>query len=240
MASRKPSLKDMLSRGAIVPTTGPVKPKVRVQSKKVRDALTSRLIANEYLRNGLNMKAAFEVVTKKTYTTQRFNAMLSADDQAFIREIDVALKAADVEKNKVLGLLWTQATSTPLDFMDDDGMILPIAELKKLPRELQALIEEVTVKTEYVLAKDENGKTIRNEDGVALQVPKNYVRIKFPSKQNALNTIAQIGKLVGPSIIQQNFITNIGQVMVDADNRRARALSERGIIEGEKGGKDKA
>lgn len=198
--------------------------------RKVREKLMARLIASEYLRNGLRMKDAYESVTGKRYTSRAFHSLIDADSGAFMKEIDNALVSADIEKNKVLGLLWAQATTSPLDFMDDDGVILPIAELKKLPREFQALIEEVKVFREEKPAKDEEGNILRNDDGSVQMTTVERVQLKFPSKQNALNTIAQIGKLIGPTSVTNNnynFVANIGQLMVDADNRRASLLGGR-------------
>ncbi len=202
----------------------------KAKSKKVRDALMARLVASEYLRNGLNMKAAFESVAKQRYSTRAFHALVNSEDGAFLAEIDTALKSADIEKNKVLGLLWAHATASPLDFMDDDGVILSVAELKQLPRELKSLIEEIKVTREEVPVKDEAGKVIRDEEGKPKMRVVEKVHLKFPSKQGALNTIAQIGKLIGPSVVQNNYnyVTNIGQAMMAADNRRAELLASRG------------
>lgn len=229
MAGIRPSLKELILAAAIAPK--PVAefvaapPKVRVG--KITKAITARLVANEYLRNGLDIKRAYEDVTHKKYHLSRFRVMIAQHDNAFLSEIDLALRSADVEKNHVLALLWAQATTSPLDFMDDNGVVLPIAELKKLPRELQALIEVVKVTTTYVAARDTDGKPVMSDDGVPLMVPEQFVYLKFPSKQAALNTIAQIGKLIGPSVLIQTSITNIGQIMLDADSRRTTILAER-------------
>lgn len=227
MTTKKPSLRDLAKRSIRPAVPGRV-PRTRVQTKKVREALTSRLVANEYLRNGMDMKRAYETVTKKPYTPAKFQAMLSAPDCPFMGEIDTALKASEIEKNKVLAILWVQATSVLFDFMDDEGNMLTIAEIKKLPREIQALVKEAEVHTSYEHVMDEEGKPLKDKKGEFLMVPKQYVKLKMIDKQKALDSIAQIGKLIGPTVLNQNFVTNIGQIMLDADNRRVRAIEERG------------
>jgi len=57
-------------------------------------------------------------------------------------------------------------------------------------------------------------------------VPKQKVRVRVAAKQAAINTIAQIAKLIGPTILQTNYVTNIGQVMIDADSRRNSLMIE--------------
>ena len=211
-----------------VPTPG------KIKSKKVRDALVNRLVANEFLRNGLKIKDAYESVTKQKYTPARFTAMIDGQDNHFLTEIDAALKTAEVDKNKVLGILWVQATSVIFDFMDDDGQFLSIAELKQLPREIQALVEEVQVRTDYEPVKDENGKVMKDDDGKPYLRPVQRVHLKFPAKQTALNTIAQIGKLVGPQTVVNNYAVNVGQMMVEADAQRLkikRPDNKRPVIE---------
>lgn len=222
------SLKDL---GKSVKAAGTDEQKIVVAKHRrgtMERVLTARLVANEFLRNGLNLKQAYEDVTRKKYTPTRFNAMISTDN-AFMDEVNLALQAADVEKNKVLALLWAQATTSPLDFMDDNGVILPVAELKKLPRVLQALIEEVKVTTVHVPVKDEHGKVMKDENGKPYLRPEQHVHLKFPSKQAALTTIAQIGRLIGPQVLNQVNNFNIGTLMTEADNRRMRQFRERGV-----------
>lgn len=199
----------------------------KIKSKKVRESITNRLIANEFLRNGLKIKEAYESVTKLKYTPAKFNALIQGHDQMFLREIDSALANAEVEKNKVLGILWVQATSVVFDFMDDDGNFLSIAELKKLPREVQALVEEVEMRNTFEPVKGDDGKTLKDEEGRPYMRPVSRVKLKLTSKQAALNAIAQIGKLVGPTTITQNFAVSVGQFMVDADARRAQVIRAR-------------
>lgn len=225
MAAKKLSLADLskaVSPAAVAkPGTGSLK------SKKMKQALTNRLVAGEFLRNGLDIRAAWESVTKRPYHPRYFQALVEGEDNLFLSEIDAALRTADVDKNKVLGILWVQATSVIFDFMDDDGQFLSIAEIKQLPREVQALVEEVRVQTTYDYVKDDEGNKVLGDDGKPLMMPRQKVHLKFPQKQTALNTIAQIGKLIGPTTVNTTVITNIGQIMVDADNRRGRILAER-------------
>lgn len=229
----KLNLEDL--KKAVTPATQPSDIKIpKPDNKRMKRVLSARLVASEYLRNGLNLAKAYESVTHKKYTTARFNAMMS-NDTAFMEEINVALTAADVEKNKVLALLWAMANVSPLDFMDDDGATLSIAELKKLPREVRAIIEEVNVTTIYKTVLDENGKAMKDKDGKPLLKPEQHVKIKVANKQAAIATIAQIGKLIGPTTLtQNNYIVSIGQSMADADARRLEILRARGNeIQGE-------
>jgi len=68
--------------------------------------------------------------------------------------------------------------------------------------------------------------TLADDDGSFLMVPKQKVRVRVAAKQAAINTIAQIAKLIGPTILQTNYVTNIGQVMIDADSRRNSLMIE--------------
>jgi len=223
----KLNLKEL--EAAITPAAEPAKIRLpKPQQGRMQRVLSARLVASEYLRNGLDIRAAYESVTHKRYTASRFNAMMTAGN-SFMEEINIALKTADVEKNKVLALLWAQATTSPLDFMDDNGVILPIATLKKLPREFQALIEEVKVTTTYVPVRDDDNKIMKDKDGKPLLKPEQHVHLKFPSKQAALNTIAQIGKMVGPAVLNNTTINmfSIGAAMAEADAHRGRLMEER-------------
>lgn len=220
----KPKITDLAKAIRPVPAAETKPPKVN--SEKVKQAIASRLIANEYLRNGLNIKQAYEAITKRKYSPVKFSAIVADNDSAFLNEIDTALKSSDVEKSRVLALLWAMATTSPLDYMDDDGVPLSVADLKKLPRELQAIIEEIFVETTYERAMGDDGP-VKGENGELLMVPRQRVRIKVSGKQAALNTVAQIGKLIGPAVLQNNYITNIGQIMIDADSRRDSLLIER-------------
>lgn len=221
----KPKISDLAK--AIKPAPAEKARVPQANSAKVKKAITNRLIANEYLRNGMNIKSAYEAVTKKKYCRTRFSAIVTDMDGAFMREVDTALKAAEVDKNQVLSLLWTLATTSPLDYLDDDGVTLSIAELKKLPRELQSVIEEVFVETTYEKVIGEDGP-VKDEEGNLLMVPKQRVRIRVSGKQEALNTYAKIGKLIGPAVVNNNYtnITNIGQAMIDADSRRNSLMVE--------------
>lgn len=201
------------------------------KTKQMQRVLSARLVANEYLRNGLNLKQAYEDVTKKRYSPARFNAMLSKDT-AFLDEVNLALTSADIEKNKVLGMLWAMASISPLDYMDNDGITLSVAELKKLPREMQAMLEEVTVINEQEVIKDANGKVLTDENGKPYLrvIQKVFVKI-VKSKKDALAIIAQIGKMVGPTMLNQTNVTvfSVAQQISEADTRRLDALKGRVI-----------
>lgn len=228
----KLSLKELAEK-AIKPVSDPEKIVIpKPNNKRMKKVLEARLIATEYLRNGLDIKAAYESITHKRYTAARFNAMV-ATDNSFMEEINLSLKSADVEKNRVLAMLWAMATISPLDFMDENGFTMPVSELQKLPREVKAMIEEVTVVNEQEIIKDDDGKMVRDDEGRPLlrNVQRAKVRI-VASKKDALKIIAEIGKLVGPTTLIQNTfnMVTVGQNMVEADNRRLQLLKERGNV----------
>lgn len=224
-------------KGAVPAETEKEKAKLPTASRKKMDrVITARLVANEYLRNGLNLKQAYESVTHKKYTPARFNSML-AEDTAFLDEVNVALTNADLEKNKIVAMLWAMACVSPLDFMDDDGITLSIKDLKQLPREMQAMLEAVEVVSSQEPVKDADGQIMTDDDGKPYLrvVQKVTVRI-VRAKKEALATLAQIGKFIGPTMLNQTNVTvfNVAQGIADADNRRLKLLDQRvngGIIE---------
>lgn len=223
-------------KGSIPAEAEPEKVKApAVKTKRLQRVISARLVANEYLRNGLDLKQAYEDVTHKKYSPARFNAMLS-EDTAFLDEVNIALTSADLEKNKIVGMLWAMACVSPLDFMDDEGVTLSVKDLKALPREMQAMLEAVDVTNEQVPVKDQDGQVMTDESGrpYLRVVQKVQVRI-VKSKKEALSTLAQIGKFIGPTMLNQTNVTvyNVAQSISDADNRRMKLLESRlgGVIE---------
>lgn len=191
--------------------------KDRKLSKSVRDKLQNRLIATEYLRNGLNLNEAYTTVTRKSWRSAQAVGIVTSPE--FLHEVGEALSGTTADKNRVLSLLWAQAVTSPLDYMDDDGKILTIKELKQLPRELQALIEEVKIQRKTVALVDENGKVVKDDEGKEVTTEVEYVHLKFPSKQMALDTIAKIGKMIGPQVAVQNNFYSFDRAMAEADAR---------------------
>ena len=186
--------------------------------------MQARLIASEYLRNGLQLQLAYETVTRKRWNTKVLSSVITSGSD-FIDEINAALKDSDVEKNRVMALLWAMANISPLDYMDDEGVTLSIKDLKALPRELQALLEEVRITKRMVRVIDENGAPASDQNGDPVLREETNVKIKVASKQSAIDTIAKIGKMIGPSVVINNNY-DIAVLMAESDRRAVRMRRE--------------
>lgn len=186
-----------------------------VGAKRNRDQLLARLIAQEYLRNGLNFEVAYLKLRGRRPRAKDKVAVMAMPE--FEEEIARCLGTVDIEREQVLRLLWVQASMSPLDFMNDEGKSLTIAQMKKLPRELQAMIEVVNVNTVMVQARDGNGNLVSDDDGVPLMVPETKVSIRVADKARALKTIAEIGKMIGPKVVNNTANFNFAALMVKAD-----------------------
>ncbi len=230
-----PATNMKFERGAVVPkSTVSAMPTKRVATKHFSKRLRARLVAQEYLRNGMNLKAAYEKVTGlpcKGNPEKKLGDALTD----FIAEISRSIERPDIGKDKAVALLWAGITVSPLDFMDDSGAPMTIEQLKKLPREIQSIIESVSIETHHEIVRDENGKKVKNENGEYLFAPVLRANVRLMQKGNLMSQLAQIMKWVGPTVQVNNNTYNIGTMMVAADQNRERAMAaiQQRTIEGQ-------
>lgn len=192
-------------------------------STKSKMELRARMMAQEWMRNGQDLPGAYAAVTKRNRPRSRTLSVLTAgNEDIFIDEVKDRFKASGVDKEAVLNFLWALIESSLLDFFDEHGRILPIAELKKMPRIYQRMITEMSVKTVEIPVLDELKRPMCDDVGRPYLRVESSVRIKMPEKLAALQQLATIMKWVGaPSVVINDHRTvNVGALMADGDSRK--------------------
>lgn len=178
-----------------------------------------RLIAQEYVRNGMSFPKAYQTVTGHKAKATMFKTLRHHSDE-FVDEIGRVLERSDIERESALNLLWAMVNTSILDFVDEHGTMLPVSELKRLPRVMQVMIHKMKVTTTQLPVRDENGKYMLDDVGRPFLKNVSKVEIEIPEKITALTQLAQLMKWVSPA--GGNTTYNIGTLMVDADSRGQR------------------
>lgn len=207
-------------------STAPKPPKHNLH--KLKKHARARLIAQEYVRNGMNLRQAIATVTG-SQSKKAGNGILTLMGDAtdtFVDELSKLIDKSDVNRDHALSVLWAMVNTSILDFIDDHGHVLPVAELRKLPRVMQIMLSKISVSTKQTPVK-ENGKVLKDDNGSPYLATEQRVHIELPEKMVALNQLAQIMRWVGPTTLVQNNI-NIGRIMADADAslERSRVIYE--------------
>jgi hypothetical protein len=194
--------------------------------KSLSAAAFARLLAQEYIRNGMNLASAYVTLsgcTEATAASSHIAKMTRGHLDEFVDEIKVQLAKADIELERVLAQLWTILQTSALDFFGDDGKLLPVRELKRLPRCIQAIIGDITVKSTEVVVKDAAGNVMVDDTGRPYLRLEQKVHVAVPNKLEAHRQLAALMKWTGPQTVINNFNTvNIGVAMATADDRRRR------------------
>lgn len=190
----------------------------RQLTKMRRDGM-GRLLAQEYVRNGMNMADAIERTFRGRINRQKtnFSNLQVETRNAFFDELSKLVANSDVDRERALSILWTMVNTSLLDFMDDHGRFLPVKELKKLPRLMQLCLSKIKIERHTHALKDRKGNPILDDMGRPFVETEEYVHIEMPERMAAINQLAQLMKWVGPQVIVANF--NIGRHMADADER---------------------
>lgn len=194
--------------------------------KKLSGAAFARLLAQEYIRNGMNIVKAYVTLTdcaESTADGATLARMTRGHLDEFVDEIRVQLANADIELERVLSQLWTILQTSVLDFFGEDGRVLPVKELKKLPRCIQAIVNKISVRSTEVVVKDAQGNVMVDDNGRPYLKLDQKVHIELPNKLDAHRHLAALMKWTAPTVINNNFNTvNIGIAMASADDRRRR------------------
>lgn len=184
-----------------------------------------RLMAQEYVRNGMNYaRAVASVGIKNPQSQNSINYLNPAVQESFFDELANLVRTSDVDRDRALQILWTMVNTSLLDFVDNNGDFLPVAELKKLPRLLQLCLTKIKVERREEPIFEGTGKKrhmLLDENGRPYLRRIEYVHIEIPERMAAINQLAQLMKWVGPAIQVNNF--NFGQFMADADSRADNA-----------------
>jgi hypothetical protein len=198
--------------------------KAKHELHKLKKTARARLIAQEFVRNGMNLRSAIHTVTGSNPKSNSNGIMTLLGDSTdvFVEELSSVVSKSDVDRERALSLLWAMVNTSILDFIDDHGHVLPVPELRKLPRIMQIMLSKIDVSTKQHTVRGEDGKIMRDDNGSPYLATEQRVRIELPERMLALGQLAQIMRWVGPSVLVQNNI-NIGRLMSDADGRRDRA-----------------
>lgn len=203
------------------------------QLRVVRAEAQARLIAQEYVRNGMNLISAYNTVTGSHYP-QRGKGHLTAyrllgkSMDVFIEELNRIMAKTDISRERALAILWTMVNTSILDFLDDTGNVLPVKELKKLPRVMQLVISEIEVTSKQVVAKGADGKELMDDMGRPYLLTLSHVKVKVPDRITAFRQLAEVMRWIGPSVQINNY--NIGTLMAEAD---AKATNIEQVYDGE-------
>lgn len=190
--------------------------------REVSKELNARLIAQEFVRNGMDLPAAYTTVTGDQRVRRSIKAATAGYVDAFMDELKVLLAKADVQRDELLRQLWAAVQSSILDLFDETGDILPVAELKKLPRVLQACITSLQVKSLKAPALDGDGNPLLNPDGSTVMKVASEVKVTMMSKVESIKQIAAILRLTGPELVINANTVNIANIMAEADHRQRR------------------
>ncbi len=207
---------------------GPVSHPQRKALTATRKAARSRLLAQAYLRNGCDLLRAWRELAPGIHpTAARWQKIPDLD--AFSAEINNCLQVAGIDRAQALGILWTVVQASVLDFLDDAGHVLPIAELRKLPRILHSALSEVKVVIDPEPLRDGAGEIICDEQGNPKILEKATVHVRLLDKLAAMKQLAEIMRWTGPQVVMPVTV-NVGQYMREAGERIARmaAIYEQG------------
>lgn len=192
-------------------------PKLPSNLTKLSGELRGRLLAQAYARNHGEMVPALAEAFEKEEKRPSFHRVGAAVQTAFYEELDRIFQKADVDKDAAIRTLWSITTASIIDFLDDNGEPLPLAELRKLPRHLQAVLNHMEVTRAY--------KPVRGDDGEYIFDPSTHqpllrptvtCKIKMPEKTKAINTLASILHWIET---RPQVTVNIAQIMKAADER---------------------
>lgn len=190
----------------------------------VRKQTMARLVAQEYVRNGMNLIDAYNAVNHTAYVPngQTMYRLLGKATDDFMDELNRLLARSDISRERALAILWTMINTSILDFLDEHGNILSVKELKKLPRTMQLLLSKISVESHQSVALDPTTKKPMLDDlGRPYLTTHAKVRIEIPDKLVAFRQLAEVMRWVGPTVQVNNFVS-VGVQMAEADARARR------------------
>jgi hypothetical protein len=193
-------------------------------SHRIRKEMRARLVAQEFVRNGMDFVEAWRTVTgmKTLPNNASMLKALGSQMDIFVDELSHIVHKSDIDRDRTLSILYGMVNTSILDFMDDKGDILAVSELKKLPRVMQLMISEIEVFNAEGTVKDGKGNPVLDDNGSPYVVRSQKVKIKIPERLAAINQLAQIMRWIGPTVAL-NVQVNIGRMMSEADERATRA-----------------
>lgn len=192
----------------------------------LRRQKVAQLVALEYIRNGCDLPKAYSAVTHKKwrsgFSANPVKAFGAQGYIEFMSTLTEGARAANVDRDQFLSMIWANAWVSALDFLNDDGTPMTIAQLKALPPPVRALIEEVKVSTVEAIAEDKDGKPIVNDMGEPYKIQKTFAQVKLSDKTEAKRLLAQMMRWIGPTVVNNTNVINFAQLVMEANNRNDR------------------
>ena len=180
----------------------------------------ARLLAQEWVRNGFNLSAAYRTVLHREPKWRKNGvAKLYHEMDEFVDELGILLKDARIDKTQVLNILWSMLHASILDYFDENGRILSITELKRLPRTMQMLIHKLKVHRTEEPVRDKDGNVMLDDMGKPQLTCTTRVEIEVPEKIVAIQQLAAMMRWTGPVMVA-NINVNLGILMAELDDKR--------------------
>lgn len=190
-------------------------------------------IAKDFVNNGCRQTLAYSNVTKQPYgkcsaqATRLFRKPFMVDlirayivgDHEVPRTKDWAIKK------------WTEMVQTNvLNYVNDDGEYLSIAELRLLPAAAQEAIKKLTVTTKEVPIKVKG--EIVEVGGLPLMTIVQKVEIELIDKQKALSDLARAEKWIETHMNINITAPVSADTLIDAQMRIQKRIQNKAAIEG--------
>lgn len=212
-----------------------------LHSDPARD-LKYNMVALEFLSNGFRQTKAYAAVyglslksanppASKLFGSTWFRAKLA------LMMLGTDGKISDLPKEYLLDKTLNILEMNILDFIGDDGMWLTVPELRKLPLELQQMLDNFTLvnTVRHVALRDIGGEIVMNEDDTPymVEVRDQKVFLKMPDRLKSMELLAKLMDWITSHVDHTLFLD--ASVMQMAETR-IKALRRQDIgqeLEGE-------
>jgi len=192
-------------------------------------------LAKEFVNNGCRPNQAYAVIygvsASKCYLQAKkiFNKPFMID---LIRAYFVGDHEEPPTKEWAVTEWRKQVECNVLDYIDNDGAFLSVAELRELPRYAQRAIKSINIHTSEVVVKL-GKKTVLDEDGKPMLRRVQNVSIKLIDKQKALADLAKAEKWIDMHMNINVTAPISADQLIEAQMRRQKMLMNENVIEGQ-------
>lgn len=195
--------------------------------------LKYNMVALEFLSNGLEQTKAYAAVfgCSKRYAKKQASALFNST--WFRGKLSLAMmgadgKLADTPKEYLLQKLFNILEMNILDYIGDDGTWLSVPELRKLPLELQQMLDDFSVVNTIrpISLRDVNGE-VAMIDGAPYMVElrEQKVHLKLPDRLKSMELLAKLMQWIATHT-DHTFMFIDASTMQDAEARIAKYRRE--------------